>query len=35
MEQTMQDLYNTLFTKDTQYNYDTFLLQKLRAFLVQ
>lgn len=35
MAQTIQDLYNTLFTKDTQYNYDTFLLRKLQDFLSQ
>lgn len=35
MEHTIQDLYNTLFTKDTQYNYNTHLLRKLQDFLSQ
>ena len=35
MAQTIQDFYNTLFTKDTQYNYDTFLLRKFQDFLSQ
>jgi hypothetical protein len=35
MERTIQEFYNTLFTKDTQYNYDTFLLKKLQTFLFQ
>lgn len=35
MIDTLQDFYNTLFTKDTQYNYDTYLLSKLQKFLSQ
>lgn len=35
MKDTLQDFYNTLFTKDTQYNYDTYLLSKLQKFLSQ
>ena len=35
MDNTLQDFYNTLFTKDTQYCYDTYLLKKLQKFLSQ
>lgn len=35
MEHTIQDFYNTLFTRETQYNYDTYLLRKLWDFLSQ
>ena len=35
MARTIQDLYNTLFTKDTEYNYNTALLRKLQKFLSQ
>lgn len=35
MIDTLQDFYNTLFTKDTQYIYDTYLLSKLQKFLSQ
>lgn len=35
MVHTLQDFYNTLFTKDTQYNYDTYLLSKLYKYLSQ
>lgn len=35
MNDTLQDLYNTLFTKDTQYNYNTYLLSKLYKYLSQ
>ena len=35
MDNTLQDFYNTLFTKDTQYCYDTYLLKKLYNFLSQ
>lgn len=35
MEHTIQDFYNTLFTRDTQYNYNTYLLRKLQNFLSQ
>ena len=35
MVHTLQDFYNTLFTKDTQYNYDTYLLSKLYKYLRQ
>ena len=35
MEHTIQDFYNTLFTRETQYNYNTYLLRKLQNFLSQ